>query len=96
MKESTTYQAIKEEGRLEELREDIRRLGERKFNRGNRLNPLKQRRKRRIERSERGRQALGRHHAASITRIKSEIYSQLPPAGFDHWPDRGELTGSDE
>jgi hypothetical protein len=31
MKESTTYQAIKEEGRLEELREDIRRLGERKF-----------------------------------------------------------------
>ena len=31
MKESTTYQAIKEEGRLEEVREDIRRLGERKF-----------------------------------------------------------------
>ncbi len=35
MKESTTYQAIKEEGReegrLEEVREDIRQLGERKF-----------------------------------------------------------------
>jgi predicted transposase YdaD len=33
MKESTTYQAILEEGRLEEVRGDIRRLGERKFNR---------------------------------------------------------------
>jgi hypothetical protein len=33
MKESTTYQAILEEGRLEEVREDIRRLGERKFHR---------------------------------------------------------------
>ena len=31
MKESTTYQAIKQEGRLEEVREDIRVLGERKF-----------------------------------------------------------------
>jgi predicted transposase YdaD len=31
MKESTTYQAIKEEGRLEEVREDIRLLGEEKF-----------------------------------------------------------------
>jgi hypothetical protein len=35
MKESTTYQAIKEEGRVEgrvqEVRDDIRRLGERKF-----------------------------------------------------------------
>jgi predicted transposase YdaD len=31
MKESTTYQAIKEEGRVEEVREDIRFLGERKF-----------------------------------------------------------------
>jgi predicted transposase YdaD len=32
MKESTTYQAIMEEGRVEEIREDIRDLGERKFN----------------------------------------------------------------
>src|ERR1700733_14270391 len=31
MKESTTYQAMLEEGRVEEVREEIRRLGERKF-----------------------------------------------------------------
>jgi hypothetical protein len=31
VKESTTYQAIVKEGRLQEVREDIRRLGERKF-----------------------------------------------------------------
>jgi predicted transposase YdaD len=31
MKESTTYQAIVEEGQFKEVREDIRRLGERKF-----------------------------------------------------------------
>jgi hypothetical protein len=31
MRESTTYQAILDEGRIEATREDIRRLGERKF-----------------------------------------------------------------
>ena len=31
MNESTTYQAIKEEGRIQEIREDIRSLGEQKF-----------------------------------------------------------------
>jgi hypothetical protein len=31
MKESTTYQAIVKEGRFQEVREDIRLLGERKF-----------------------------------------------------------------